>query len=133
MTTRMCFAVLAFGLVASVARPQSPSGATLSEGRASYQMYCASCHGVSAKGDGPIASAMRKAPPDLTQIAIRANGPFSVDEVSRIVDGRKSVNGHGGPDMPVWGDAFARSSDPTPVAEKVRNLALYLESIQAKP
>lgn len=133
MTTRMCFAVLAFGMAASVALAQSPSGANLSEGSASYRMYCASCHGPSAKGDGPIASSLRKAPPDLTQMAIRANGSFSVDDVSRIVDGRKPVSGHGGPDMPVWGDAFEKSSDRTPVAQKVRDLVLYLESIQAKP
>ncbi|HZR23533.1 MAG TPA: cytochrome c [Vicinamibacterales bacterium] len=134
MTSRICFAVFAMSALAAVGmRAQSPTGATLSQGRASYDMYCAACHGVSAKGDGPIAASMRKPPPDLTQLAVRSNGNFSVDDVSRIVDGRKPLSGHGGPDMPVWGDAFSRSSDPTPVDQKVRSLAFYLASIQAKP
>jgi hypothetical protein len=35
--------------------------------------------------------------------------------------------------MPVWGDAFARSADPTPGNEKIRALVRFLESIQVKP
>jgi hypothetical protein len=35
--------------------------------------------------------------------------------------------------MPVWGDAFAKTADTTPVDEKIRRLVRYLESIQVKP
>jgi hypothetical protein len=31
--------------------------------------------------------------------------------VYQIVDGRKPVIGHGGSDMPTWGNAFARSGE----------------------
>ena len=34
---------------------------------------------------------------------------FDADKVYRMIDGRESVKGHGGTDMPVWGDAFKRS------------------------
>ena len=35
--------------------------------------------------------------------------------------------------MPIWGDAFAKSTDPMPVEEKIRRLVMYLQSIQVKP
>ena len=34
-----------------------------------------------------------------------------IDLVFRTIDGRQPVRGHGGPDMPVWGDAFSKSRE----------------------
>jgi hypothetical protein len=51
--------------------------------------------------------------------------------VARIIDGRKPIAGHGGGDMPVWGDAFGRSvdgADTTP--GKIAALVGYLKSLQ---
>ena len=45
------------------------------------------------------------------------------------------AKGHGGPDMPVWGDVFARSgdvSDPAIVQARIKALVAYLEGIQVK-
>ena len=56
--------------------------------------------------------------------------------VFRTIDGKRPVRGHGGPDMPVWGDAFARSDrggDPETVKRLIQSLVDYLESIQARP
>lgn len=116
-------------LVPVVVPAQSPS----TGGSSTFSLYCATCHGPSAKGDGPMASVLSKKPADLTQIAKRNGGTFPGDMVSRVIDGRSPVKGHGGGEMPVWGDAFGKSSDPTPVAEKIARLVSYLESIQAKP
>ena len=80
-------------------------------GRDVYKTYCSSCHGPDAKGDGPLASSLRVRPPDLTLIGKRMGGTFSSDKVRRIIDGRDPVKGHGGADMPVWGDAFKSSRD----------------------
>jgi mono/diheme cytochrome c family protein len=102
-------------------------------GSAIFGTYCAACHGTSAKGDGPLASSLKTPPANLTLIASRNGGTFSSDQVSRIIDGRSPVKGHGGGDMPVWGDAFGKSNDAMPVTEKIRRLVVYLESIQAKP
>jgi mono/diheme cytochrome c family protein len=101
-----------------------------------FRTYCASCHGTSAKGDGPLADSLRKAPPDLTQFTKKNRGTFPAEMVKKIIDGRDPVRGHGGGDMPVWGDAFARSrddSDPESVAHKIQELVDYLESIQERP
>ena len=47
--------------------------------------------------------------PDLTQFAARNGGTFPSAVVAQIIDGRQPVKGDGGPDMPVWGDAFRAS------------------------
>ena len=105
-------------------------------GREVFRLYCASCHGVSARGDGPLASNMRRKPSDLTEIAKRNGDQFPSEMVFRTIDGRQRVRGHGGPDMPVWGDAFARSGDnatPTSVRETIESLVSYIQSFQVKP
>jgi len=104
-------------------------------GSALYINYCGSCHGPQAKGDGPMAAALTKKPSDLTAIAKRNGGKFPPDIVFRTVDGRNPVLGHGGQEMPVWGNAFLREGGATPEAVRARIEALvsYLESIQQKP
>ncbi len=66
---------------------------------------------MDAKGDGPLAGNLRHAPPDLTVLAKRSGGKFDADRVHRMIDGRDPIKGHGGPDMPIWGDAFKRSTE----------------------
>ena len=89
----------------------------------------------SAKGNGPLATQLRKAPADLTLFAKNNKGTFPAELVAKIIDGREPVNGHGGGDMPVWGDAFSRSledADPESVKQKIQALVGYIESIQQK-
>jgi mono/diheme cytochrome c family protein len=96
-----------------------------------FKSYCATCHGVGATGDGPLAAMLRKQPANLTLLGRRNGGVFSKEMVSRIIDGRKPMSGHGGGDMPVWGDAFARTSEGVESAPgKIAALVDYLESIQ---
>jgi mono/diheme cytochrome c family protein len=101
-----------------------------------YVNYCASCHGPKAKGDGEMAASLKKKPADLTGIAKRNGGKFPADIVFRTIDGRNPVMGHGGQDMPVWGNAFLRA-DGGATAEVTRAridaLVNYLQSIQQKP
>lgn len=119
-------------LLAADARAQAPSAVT---GDYLFRTYCAACHGASARGDGPLADSMRRRPADLTQLAQRNKGVFAADQVQQIIDGRQPVKGHGGPDMPVWGDVFARSeggADPNVVQARIKALVMYLQGIQAK-
>ena len=101
-----------------------------------FRTYCASCHGTAARGDGPLASSMTRKPADLTEIAKRNGGLYPSELVFRTIDGKKPVRGHGGPDMPVWGDAFARSrdgGDEEQVRSMIQSLVDFLESVQARP
>lgn len=103
------------------------NGATL------FRQYCASCHGSAGRGDGPMASALRKAPADLTQFAKRNGDVFPGERVRRIIDGR-DVSSHGDRTMPVWGDAFRRATsegDET-VSARIAALVRYLQSIQER-
>ncbi len=113
------------------AEAQQPPGAV--GGRTTFGIYCVSCHGSEAKGDGTLASMMNPRPPDLTLIAKRAGGAFPTERVARTIDGRAPVKGHGNSEMPVWGDAFAKSkADQASTEEKIQQLVAYLESIQAR-
>ena len=121
--------------VSAAPRAQQTTEAPLvSEGGdALFKTYCASCHGQSAKGDGPISQHLRTVPPDLTQFAARGGGKFDADKVYRIIDGRKAVSGHGGADMPVWGDAFKQSSghgSEEAVRARIKSLVEHLREIQ---
>jgi mono/diheme cytochrome c family protein len=100
-----------------------------------YKTYCATCHGTSARGDGPLAESMRRRPSNLTEIAKRNKGTFDRAMVFNVIDGRSKVPGHGGPDMPVWGDAFMRTSetsDEASVKHRINALVDYLETLQAQ-
>ncbi|MDH4063206.1 MAG: c-type cytochrome [Acidobacteriota bacterium] len=99
-----------------------------------FSTYCVVCHGADAKGTGPLADSLKRRPADLTALAKSNGGTFPRDMVARIIDGRDPVRGHGGGDMPVWGDAFGRSADAGPQAVKDRIDALveYIDSLQAK-
>lgn len=119
------------------ARPDAPAEPAVQviAGSYTYRTYCASCHGADGKGEGPLAENLRFHPPDLTLIARRHGGEFPVERVHRIVDGRKPLPGHGGPDMPIWGDAFKNPEtgfDDARVKEKVRGVVEYLRTMQAK-
>jgi hypothetical protein len=82
-----------------------------------------------------LASSLRRRPANLTEIAKRNNGAFPAEMVHRIIDGRQPVRGHGGPDMPVWGDAFLRTTDggtEEGVKLKIQSLVAFLESVQLR-
>jgi mono/diheme cytochrome c family protein len=100
-----------------------------------FAFYCAPCHGRNGQGSGPVAAALKTAPPDLTRLALGAGGRFPRQRVEAFVtnDGHALTPAHGTSDMPVWGPVF-RSLDPSDTMAKVRiaNVVDYIESIQAK-
>ncbi|HEY8548792.1 MAG TPA: c-type cytochrome [Vicinamibacterales bacterium] len=106
------------------------------DGKLLFRTYCASCHGTSGRGDGPVAEHLRLPPADLTQIARFNRGVYPADRVARAIDGRDTVRAHGSSDMPVWGDAFSRTvtaSDRENVRRRIEALVRYIATIQQKP
>ena len=109
-------------------------------GRAEYVASCAVCHGVSGKGDGPLAAQLKKAVADLTVVQKNNGGVFPFDRIYDVVDGREAILAHGPRDMPVWGRIFAtrarEQSGGTATESFTRGeiLALvgYIYSLQAK-
>jgi mono/diheme cytochrome c family protein len=119
---------------AGAGQPDDPA-ITGVAGAYAYKTHCASCHGADGKGEGPLAESLRFRPPDLTLIARKNGGTYPADRVHRIVDGRKPLKGHGGPDMPIWGDAFKNPDtgyDDASVKAKVQSVVDYLKTLQAR-
>jgi len=112
-------------------------------GRAEYMANCASCHGASGKGDGPLRAYLTKAPSDLTTLAKRSGGALPTQLVWEMIDGRSAteVGPHGSREMPVWGAAYraqALAGSTTAgqpewyVRGRIVALIDYLQRIQAK-
>ncbi len=142
MAAVMLAAILLAPIAAVPASAQEPAAQPQVEmrqrptGGEVFRTYCATCHGTSGRGDGPLAGSMRRKPADLTEIAKKNGGEYPSEIVFRTIDGKTPVRGHGGPDMPVWGDAFARShdgGDAATVKERIDSLVEFIRTLQAKP
>jgi mono/diheme cytochrome c family protein len=107
--------------------------ALVDSGQDLFVTYCASCHGVSGRGNGPAAEELRRRPADLTQFAEHNGGIFNSARIHSIVDGR-AVKAHGTIEMPVWGDAFKwREGLPEDaIKARIEALVRYLETIQER-
>jgi len=138
----VCVALAAYGLVvvplslaAQGSRREVPrvSMAPLT-GRDSFDRYCANCHGVSGRGDGPVASSLKTFPSDLTSLTSRHGGDFPRRQVRDYVEGTgRSLATHGPTQMPFWGSIF-RWLDTEPRTQvRIANLVAYVESLQAGP
>lgn len=106
------------------------------DGRTAYLENCASCHGQSGKGDGPIARGLTVAPPDLTKISARNGGVFPTDQVMSTIDGLDRGE-HFSAAMPEFGAGdlgetviVENEGLGTPVPMKLLVLTEYLQSIQ---
>ena len=112
----------------SLVSPATP----VTAGQEMFRAYCASCHGLDAKGNGPAASALKKNPSDLTHLT-KLYGQFPAAMVEHVISGDQLVLSHGTREMPIWGEAFRNVNADQKLAKlKVQNLRIYLESIQQK-
>ncbi len=107
-------------------------------GRALYDAYCVSCHGMSGTGDGPAATDLPHPPADLTRIAARNGGSFPMVRVMSVIDGY-ARRGDRASVMPELGAALQEgplvpydSGDgvATPTPANLVALAEYLRGIQ---
>ena len=110
-----------------------PKDVSPANGKAMFVEYCAACHGPEGKGNGPAASALKKAPADLTQLSSHNNGKFPDVRVSRYIEGMDTVDAHGSRDMPIWGDVFkSLNRDAAASTMRVSNLTSYVKTLQVK-
>jgi hypothetical protein len=114
----------------------------LKTARKDFQVLCAPCHGVEARGDGPAAAALKTRPADLTGIARRHGGTFPEELIIEVIQGLNMPTAHGIREMPIWGDVFVSEAIGTSVSiedakraaaeveQRIRHLVKYLETIQ---
>jgi mono/diheme cytochrome c family protein len=78
-----------------------PTEVVAVQGRDLFLRYCASCHGVGGKGDGPAAAALQPPPADLTRLRARYGKEAPLRQTIAAIDGRRPVRAHGDSAMPV--------------------------------
>lgn len=106
-------------------------------GEAIFLRHCATCHGIDADGNGPMAPALVLQPPDLTALSARNGGRFPYARVIARIDGRDPLVAHGSP-MPVYGDFFDganatikdEAGRPILTSVPVVDLISWLETVQ---
>jgi mono/diheme cytochrome c family protein len=107
---------------------------TPASGQQMYANYCTPCHGQDGKGQGPVASALKSQPSDLTTLSRNNNGKFPATHVTAILQNGVSIPAHGNAAMPVWGPILGRMDVTNPQDKELRiaNLSHYLRTMQQK-
>ncbi len=128
---RIAVFALLMGFAGPAMAQDVQQGATL------YQYYCATCHGVSGTGNGPMSPSLVVRPADLTTLTARNDAVFPVTRVVMRIDGREPLVSHGSM-MPVYGDFFAgtdvatkaETGQPIMTSQPIVDLLGFLQSIQ---
>ncbi|RLJ58974.1 cytochrome c [Litoreibacter meonggei] len=129
--------IRSIALAVAILAPLTAAAQDAEAGGDLFMQYCATCHGVDAKGGGPMNSVLVIQPTDLTRLASENDGVFPrVRAISRI-DGRDPLVSHGSP-MPIFGQFFEgrgetiRGEDGVMImtSQPVIDLVAYLEGVQ---
>lgn len=110
-------------------------------GAEEFRISCAPCHGAGGRGDGPVAEYLNKEPGDLTRLSEANGGQFPINDVIKMIDGRKMVEAHGDRAMPIWGDRYDAQMPPgvhpqermfrdNIIHGRILQLVNYLQAIQ---
>ena len=94
-------------------------------GKASYELNCASCHGMTGKGDGPISPTLNPKPRDFSkgEFLLDANksGSPGEDEDLKLVIQKGGMAYGGSPLMAGW---------PTLSDEQIDQVIAYIRSLK---
>jgi len=118
----------------SVEKKAAPQTAAVPSGKQMYNQYCASCHGATGVGDGPVAPVLKTRPADLTTLAKRHGGVFPAKYVEDVLRFGTGPTAHGTSDMPTWGPIFQwlDGKQKNTVEHRIKNLSKYLATLQQK-
>ena len=128
------FVIAAVASIAGGSAPRSQvTGTVPLDGPSVFREYCAACHGVDGKGDGPAAEALKRKPTDLTTIAKNNKGMFPRATLEDVLTNGGKWKAHGSKEMPTWGPIFhAVDRNDKLATAHIVNLVTYLESIQVR-
>jgi mono/diheme cytochrome c family protein len=139
-TYRPLCLVLGLSVLAGQALAQARPTA-FDPGKREFDNSCASCHGSTGKGGGPLVPFLTRSPPDLTLLAKNNGGVLPMSRLYDVIDGAE-VAAHGTRDMPVWGRDYrikdaeyfmeAPYNAEAHVRARILGLLEYINRIQAK-
>jgi mono/diheme cytochrome c family protein len=103
-------------------------------GKQMYTSYCAPCHGIDGRGQGPVANALRTPPTDLTVLGRNNHGKYPDSHIAAILQSGVQIPAHGSAEMPVWGPILAKMDQGNTQDRMLRisNLSRYMETMQVK-
>jgi mono/diheme cytochrome c family protein len=101
-------------------------------GKQMFKDYCAACHGMDGKGNGPATEFLKAPPPDLTTMAKRNDGKFPESKFATTLRFGTSAHPHGTIDMPVWGPLFTYAGNKSVGELRIHNLTTFVASMQEK-
>ena len=105
------------------------------DGASIFRNYCATCHGLDGRGNGPVSKALKREVPDLTRLSQRNDGAFPAIHVrNTIMFGTDDLlPAHGSKEMPIWGPIFHEIEFDRDLGHvRLENITKYLQSIQRK-
>ena len=145
MRKNLFLAGLAAAIVAGVAYANQSTAKTviipvskapLNNGKQMFVNYCAPCHGVEGKGNGPAAAALKKQPTDLALLSRNNGGKFPSTHIASVLEFGAPNPSHGRAEMPVWGPMLGWVDSPSSEANvralRISNLSRYLQTLQEK-
>ena len=100
-----------------------------------YTAYCAVCHGLTGKGDGPAAPALKTPAANLTELSKNNGGKYPALRVEAILDFGVPTAAHGSKDMPIWGplfDSLVHNATRAETHLRIMNLTDYLKTLQVR-
>ncbi|HET9803718.1 MAG TPA: cytochrome c [Candidatus Acidoferrum sp.] len=97
-----------------------------------YKDYCAVCHGIDGKGDGPAVEYLKTPPPSLRTLAKRNDGKYPGTKVTAVLQFGSGNHAHGTLDMPLWGPAFRATGGHGIATLRINNLTKHIETLQEK-
>ena len=133
--TALLFAICAAGAGGNPAQDQDKdqlSANYVPSGGQIFKQYCAACHGVDAKGNGPVRRSLRLPAPDLTTLTKRHGGKFPYAYVTGVLRFAPGVPSHGSGSMPMWGPLFEYYYNKNSAQQRIQNVSDYLASLQEK-
>jgi mono/diheme cytochrome c family protein len=99
-------------------------------GSDTFREYCAVCHGIGGRGNGPAAPALKVPPPDLTMLQKRNDKSFPEDKIRAMLLGQRPLPSHGSADMPIWGPIFRDLEDKAVTTLRIGNVIKYIRAFQ---
>jgi len=118
-TLRFCFALAALGLFLA------PTTAPAADGKVPFTANCASCHGETGKGDGPVGAALNPKPRDFSTAEFKfdtdEDGTAGTDTDLKNVIMNGAMKYGGSPLMAPW---------PTIKDEDIDAIIVYIRSLR---